>query len=181
MEQITAGDVEVIGTRNGQRGPVEPYQFSWRRIIYPFEDHGGATLSLGKEAVLFSSPFIDDEQWASGIDDSIRTDDGPVWSKLLVRKEQVASIWAFGIASGGGRKAGIYDTGAPGRPTSAHLVKLELQERHRRGDMLTSFSQECAVLAQWLKAEHPDAPQMLQQSIENAVRLEYRKLKAAIK
>lgn len=68
-----------------------------------------------------------------------------------------------------------YATGAPGRPTSRHLVVPEaeriLDDGHRPKN-LTVFSNE---LAKWLRTNHPKAAPMTSKAIQNAIRKMYNK------
>jgi hypothetical protein len=67
-------------------------------------------------------------------------------------------------------KQTTYATGAPGRPTSRHLVVPEAQRilddgRHPKN--LTVFSNE---LAKWLRTTHPKAAPMTSKTIQDAIR-----------
>ncbi|MEP9354868.1 hypothetical protein ABLE93_14865 [Xanthobacter sp. KR7-65] len=67
-------------------------------------------------------------------------------------------------------------TGAPGRPTSRHLVRSEMHQRHMRGEMFLKLSYEAKYLEGWLE-KIPNAHPMTARTIENALRAEFRKLK----
>jgi hypothetical protein len=73
--------------------------------------------------------------------------------------------------------SGQYRTGAPGKPTSSHLVKAELERRAATGKMSTTLAAEAEQLERWLRSEHPSAPPMAVHSIENSIRSKYRALK----
>lgn len=66
-----------------------------------------------------------------------------------------------------------YRTGAPGRPSSAHLVKQEFQRRADAGELCDSLTQEAEYLSRWLVATFPNAPPMTQKTISNKFRAEY--------
>lgn len=72
-----------------------------------------------------------------------------------------------------------YRTGVAGRPTSKDLVKREMQRRAEKGDLSSSLAAEIRKLRDWLKRQHPDAPQLTQSALQNALRDDYRKLKSA--
>jgi hypothetical protein len=66
-------------------------------------------------------------------------------------------------------------TGAPGRPTSMHLVEREYRDRWQRGEAKTGIGAEAKALAEWLRTEHPDAPQLKPKTIANRLRHEHRR------
>ena len=66
-----------------------------------------------------------------------------------------------------------YRTGAPGRPTSAHLVKQELQRRADAGELCEKLNQEAEHLSRWLVANHPRAAPMTPKTISNNFRATY--------
>jgi hypothetical protein len=66
----------------------------------------------------------------------------------------------------------IYSTGAPGKPTSRHLVAQELKRREEAEETCDSQTKEAEVLAAWLKATHPLAPPMGGKAIQNSLRSE---------
>jgi hypothetical protein len=69
-------------------------------------------------------------------------------------------------------------SGAPGRPTSRHLVEEEMGRRFASGIEEPSLRAEAAVLSKWLKQYHPDTPQMTPKTIENALRDVFKGLKS---
>jgi hypothetical protein len=68
----------------------------------------------------------------------------------------------------------VHQTGAPGRPTSMHLVEAEYRARSDRGEAKTSIGAEAEWLAEWLQKKHPDAPQLTPKTIANRLRREHR-------
>jgi hypothetical protein len=70
-----------------------------------------------------------------------------------------------------------YRTGAPGKPSSAHLVKNELERRGETGQIESNLEKQAKSLAEWLKEKHPNAPPMTVRTIENQIRDLYRSLK----
>lgn len=177
LERVCADEIAVIGTQNGPPEPIEGYTFAGCRIAYPFEDHWQHGLPANGETKLFSCPYVDDVQWFAGLDDSLRNQDGPLWSKIMVRKEHVTAIWPFGLpAAGGGSNA--HRSGAPGRPSSIQYVEAELEARQARGETLRSLTLEADALADWLSQTHPTAPRMAAKTIKNKFRALYRELEA---
>ncbi len=66
-----------------------------------------------------------------------------------------------------------YYTGAPGRPSAAHLVKAEAKRRIETGEVKPrrrGMAQFVEHLATWLRQAHPSAPPLTSKSIENTIR-----------
>ena len=79
----------------------------------------------------------------------------------MVLKSDVAHHWPFSLAQASGKTpVTTYQSGAPGRPTSMHLVEVEFRARWDRGEAKTSIGAEARMLSEWLQKEHPDAPQL---------------------
>jgi hypothetical protein len=66
-------------------------------------------------------------------------------------------------------------TGAPGRPTSMHLVTVEYDARWERGDVLDSIGEEAEALSRWLTNTHPTAPKLTAKTIANNLRSEHKR------
>jgi hypothetical protein len=64
-------------------------------------------------------------------------------------------------------------TGAPGRPTSAHLVRLELQRRKDCGELLPKIGAEARYLSEWLANTHQHLAPIKPRSAENVIRPKY--------
>lgn len=65
-------------------------------------------------------------------------------------------------------------TGAPGRPTSMHLIDAEFTRRIETSRVKPTIAAESLVLSRWLKIEHPDMPRATPKTIENHIRDQYR-------
>jgi hypothetical protein len=65
-------------------------------------------------------------------------------------------------------------TGAPGRPTSMHLIRAEHSRRLAAKEACASVSAEASHLAGWLRAAHPAAPPVTPKTIENGIREAHR-------
>lgn len=72
-------------------------------------------------------------------------------------------------------------TGDPGRPSPAHLYMYELQERIRKNHLETSLAEQARVLQAWLKDKYKGLPVPSLTTIENRIRTDYKKAKAAPK
>lgn len=68
----------------------------------------------------------------------------------------------------------IYSTGAPGRPTSSHLVEQEARRRIEAGEALQTLAGEANHLAEWLSVTHPAAPKMTPKTIQEKIRPVFR-------
>jgi hypothetical protein len=69
----------------------------------------------------------------------------------------------------------IPSTGAPGRPTSMHLIRVEHRRRLDAGEAHESLAEEAKHLATWLAQQHPAAPQPTTKTVENAIREAHRR------
>jgi len=66
-------------------------------------------------------------------------------------------------------------TGAPGRPSSMHLVVAEFERRCGNSEVIwSSVKAEAEYLAAWFKKNHPGSPRLTARTIENKIRPEYR-------
>lgn len=70
----------------------------------------------------------------------------------------------------------IYSTGAPGKPTSIHLVEQEMRRRAAATEMATTLTAEAAHLEAWLRTTHPLAPPLTEKTIRNRLGDLYRSL-----
>ena len=68
----------------------------------------------------------------------------------------------------------IISSGAPGRPTSMHLIRSEHRRRLDAGEAHESLADEARYLAAWLARQHPAAPQPTPKTVENAIREAHR-------
>lgn len=68
------------------------------------------------------------------------------------------------------------ETGAPGRPSSMHLVLLKFRERAEANELETSLAREAATLAAWFRKEYPKKQPLAPGTIENKIRSDFRRL-----
>jgi hypothetical protein len=61
-------------------------------------------------------------------------------------------------------------SGAPGRPSSAHLVSAEFTRRRQSGAIEGTLAAQAVALEEWLKATHPNRAPMTAGTIENRIR-----------
>ena len=94
----------------------------------------------------------------------------------MVLKSNVARCWPFGVSQVTMEEPlQIHHSGAPGRPSSMHLVEAEYRARWHRGEAEASIGAEAKTLAEWLQNKHPDVPRLKPKSIANRLRHEHRK------
>jgi hypothetical protein len=166
LDRIASEDMKVLGVRNGVTETVSGIHFASCSVSYPFSD-APLDLILSKEPCLFSRPYLDDEHWRGGFDDSLEDRRGVLWRRLMVLKADVARYWPFAALD--------YRTGAPGRPSPIHLVEEEYRARWQRGEAKTPIGAEAAALADWLRTKHRHAPPLTPKTIANRLRHEHRR------
>ncbi len=73
-----------------------------------------------------------------------------------------------------------YQTGLPGRPKIGHLILDEFRKRVEQSTFRLTLAEEARELRKWAAQEHRDAAPVKPRSIENLIRDEHRRAKAAI-
>lgn len=169
IARISSNEVTVTGMGGGVRSKLEGHLFASIAIAYPFADTA-FDLILSDELYLQSYVFLDDEHWRKGFDDSLQDRQGTHWSQLMVPKSDIARWWPFSTEP----MLDQASSGAPGRPTSMHLVTLEYSKRWERGDVHKKIGDEAKVLAAWLIKTHPTSPRLTAKTITNNLRAEHR-------
>ncbi len=176
LARLASEEVKAIGFRNGRNEPLPGYRFAGIEVAYPFVDTP-IDLIMSDALHLQSYAYTDEQHWRDGYDDSLEQHRGEKWSRVMVLKADVAAIWPFGATTGRDiSDASQYRSGAPGRPTSSHLVAVEFDRRAAAGLVEPSLSKEAAALAAWLKSSHPSAPPMTEKTIRERIRAAYRRL-----
>jgi hypothetical protein len=66
----------------------------------------------------------------------------------------------------------------PGRPTSAHFIRLEFERRAAAAETHTTLAAESRALEAWLQKTHPEAPPAKAGAIENLIRTAFNERKA---
>jgi hypothetical protein len=167
LNRIASEDVKVLGVRNGVTEHISGIHFASCLVDYPFSD-SSLDLILSGELCLVSYPYIDDEHWRGGFDDSLQDKGGARWRRLMVLKADVARCWPFAAALD-------HRTGAPGRPSAMHLVELEYRARWARGEAQSSIGAEADYLSQWLANTYPTMPRVKAKTIRNRLSSEHRR------
>ena len=109
---------EGRGMRDGVTANISGLHFASCSVDYPFSE-ARLDLILSEELCLVSRPYIDDEHWRGGFDDSLEDRGGARWRRLMVLKADVARYWPFAAAL-------YHRTGAPGRPVPCILWKRNI-------------------------------------------------------
>jgi hypothetical protein len=177
LARMASEEVAVVGIRNGANEKIDGRLFAGIQVDYPFTDTSFSLL-VSEELFLYSCPYLDDDHWRNGFDDRLESKNGVKWSRLMVLKSDIARWWPFDIASPTEVATLVGRTGAPGRPTSMHLVEVEHRARWQRGEAETGIGAEAAALSDWLQRAHPHAPRLKPKTIANRLRGEHRRLTA---
>jgi hypothetical protein len=169
-DAISGEAIRAVGITASETKPVPPHLFAAVRVNYPFEDMG-IDMMVSSELVLRSYPYVDEEHWLKGFDDALVNRRGDLWTRLMVDKSDVRTLWPFAAEE-------PLRTGAPGRPTSRHLILAELERRALAGIMDAKVGAEARALAAWLKETHPQYPPTTASTAENIIRDRHKVLKA---
>lgn len=159
--QIASDRVDVTGVANGVREAIDGHLLADCRVVYPYS---AAELDLlfSDELFLVSHPFIGDAEWRGGFDDSLQSKEGVRWARLMVRKDRVLELWPFDVNPP--------QSGAPGRPTSMHLVLAEFERMVTAGERPATLAEASRVLAVWLRRTHPTYPPATVKTIQSGIR-----------
>ncbi|MCF3935321.1 hypothetical protein L1787_18155 [Acuticoccus sp. M5D2P5] len=176
LARIDSGEVNVIGTHDGLPEPIDGLRFAGIRIVYPFESHSFLGVSGGAPMVLVSYPYVGESEWHSGVDDSIRNEDGPIWSKIMVRAEHIIAHWPFDVPSV--LKNPLTHSGFSGRPSTKHLIQGEFKRRIQSGEAHMTLAVEAKWLLDWLLERHPNLSAPTTKTIQNNIRDQHRAYRA---
>lgn len=170
LASIVSEKIRVVGNRDNAQEVVAGHHFVGCAIQYPHHTVD-FDLAIGNDLWLLQSYAYEDENdWRDGFSDALVDRQGKGWSRLMVRKSEVAELWQFGISPPA-------PTGAPGRPSSMHLVIMEFESRASRNDIEQTATEQAQVLADWLKQKHPTQPKLTRKTIRNNIGQKYRQLK----
>jgi hypothetical protein len=122
---------------------------------------------------------ITDDGWAISRD---AESDHEAWGEVVFRKDEVDALLSPAPAEPRAESRPASDdteasdrTGAPGRPSSSHLVELEFDRRVAAEEVLPTLKAEADWLARWLATKHPNFAKMTPKTIENKIRSSYNK------
>lgn len=162
---IASEKARVVGLRNGAREIVAGFNFAGIVVDYPFSQASIET-TLGTAIYLRSYPYIDEQHWRGGFDDALLSRQREHWTQLQVEKHDIWTLWPFTAIE-------PERSGAPGKPTSMHLVVAELERRAVSGEMLDSIVAESRALSAWLATNHAKKPQAKPKAVETGIRERY--------
>jgi hypothetical protein len=168
IPRLASEEIKVIGIRERTNESVSGIKFASCQIVYPFADLS-CELAMGDELYLKSDPYIDENRWREGVDDSLKDRSGYQWRRLMVLKSEVLRYWPFSTETQSPAQT-VFRTGAPGRPTSMFLVETEFLARLKRGETLPWIGEESEILCAWLKKTHRNYPPLTARTIENRLR-----------
>ncbi len=166
---IASDKVRVVGIRNDTREQVPGFQFAGIVVDYPFAE-ASLDLIMSETMYLRCYPYIDEQHWQRGFHDSLVSRRADHWTHIMVERGDVRGLWPFDTAPS--RKSG-----APGRPTSAHLYFAEMERRALAGKMLDTLAAESRYLSEWVAKNHPDMPQAKPDAVRATIRMRYWVLK----
>jgi hypothetical protein len=177
---IASGHVRVTGIADRHSAPVPAHLFAGIQVAYPMV-MTPLDLLFSNELVLQSSPYVDEEHWSKGSGDALADRWGTHWRRLMVEKGDVRSRWPFDhqaeeMTAG---RTGM-QTGAPGAPSSMHLVIAEFERRMQDNEVLPTLAAEARVLEKWqdtgLRREDRHATA---KTIENRIRAAHRRYRSS--
>lgn len=172
LDAISSGDVHLTGMARGARETVDGVVFAGCQVSYPFVSTPPALL-FSDDFYLCSYAYMDEESWRRGHDDAFENGREKRWTQLMVRKVDVARLWPFAPPAPPPDADAIrtgYRSGAPGKPSSMHLVEAEFAARIERGEVAETLAREAETLAKWREREHPQSPGLTAKTIENRIR-----------
>ncbi len=176
LPRIASEEVMTTGIREHEREKLGGHLFASCRVDYPFVN-APTDLYFSEELYLCSYGYFGEEDWQRGFDDSLRNRSGVKWSKLMVLKSAVAKWWPFDLAEPTVEAPKpLSKTGAPGRPSSMHLIEAEHQQRWARGEALSGVAAESRALREWFVNKYSTAPPPSSLTIENRIRIEHKRL-----
>lgn len=152
VERASSGQIEVSGIADGIRQTVDPVVFAGCRVLPPFAPAPDAP-QLPDELCLVGQPFLSQEAWMGGVDDSLRNRRGRRWSKLMVSKADIASI---PLSDTAGAPRILVHTGRIGRPTSQAVVRELFERRRSQGEPCSSQTAEARSIRDLWKRLYGD-------------------------
>jgi hypothetical protein len=118
---------------------------------------------------------------AREVGETVEPDRGKSRPAFVPAQRVIEEVYPDGVPDQATAKAeaGVPRTsGAPGRPSSMHLIEIEHRARWERGETQSGVAAESRALRDWFVAKHPNAPPPSPSTIENRIRREYRQLAA---
>ena len=177
---ISTGEIQIVGrpASGGAAETIPSETFAGALVSQPLSEEMISVI-LGDDAWISCTPYIDEQHWKSDFNDKLYlTRYGSAgWTHLQVKKADVLREMQFDAVVVEKRPP-IYISGAPGRPTSMNLIRLEFEARYRRQETEPSITLEAVALAEWLSRTHPEATPMKAKTIRNQLASDFRKRNA---
>jgi hypothetical protein len=181
MSLVSTKEIEIIGrpSSGGATEPIDGHVIADISVSHPLRV--SFSTIVGDDPWISCTPYIDEEHWKAYFNDELFLfrSGSARWTHLQVKKADVLREIRFQESAP--QKAHVYKTGAPGRPTSMQLVRLEFDARNQRGETAPSITLEAVALAEWLIRTHRDAPPLKPKTIKNNLAEAYRHLVGARK
>ena len=172
---ISTGELQIVG-RPSSGGPAQTIPsetFAGVLVSHALRDE--LSIIVGDDPWISCTPYMDQQHWSSDFNDKLYLSSyGPAnWTHLQARKGDLLREIKF-EAGKDASTLSVYKSGAPGRPSSKHLIKMEFEARCQRDETAKSVTLEAIALSRWLAETHPSAPQLTPKTIENQIRSAFR-------
>ena len=178
LARISSGELTVTEVRDGIGVKLDPRLFASVRVAYPFSYEPFA-LIVSEDLYLASCAYFNEEDWRAGSDDSLQNRGGVKVARIQVLKTDMVRWWPFSLVEAAAETSAVAPTsGAPGRPSSMHLIEDEHRARWERGDALLGVAAQARALHDWFRKAHPHERPPTARTIENCIRHEHRRRKA---
>ena len=188
LDRAAGGDLVAFGIRAGDDGEPRP-----------------GSIHEAIPATHLMHPMIGITEW-----DMVRVDTShpagkwlnlriPEYAKVQFRTAEVLALWPAGTTRSPSTaeapsstalptpshpspiKLATDHSGAPGRPTSKHLVLAEYLRRAEAGESCSSITEEGKALSAWLSATHSLLTPMMPRTVENTIRAGFNRRRARTK
>jgi hypothetical protein len=170
LDAASSQRVRVTGIADQQRESVPAPLFAGIQVDYPTIPTP-LDIIFSDELVLQSRSYFGEKEWLKSDGDALVNRWGTRWRWLMVEKEDVRLLWPFNDEA-------EQRTGLPGRPPlSKHLIDEELLRRASTGNLASTLAKEADELRQWLCAQYPRHVPPGVGTIENNIRVAYKRLK----
>jgi hypothetical protein len=168
---ISTGEVQIIGKPISGGPPKEIEGHIFAGILVSQPTRHSFEMITGDNPWINCTAYIDEQYWGKDFNDELylHRSGSASWTHLQVRKSDILREIAMEE-----RQPTPYETGAPGRPTSMHLIRAEFRARLKRGESAGSITLEADALAQWLSQAHPRAVPVKPKTIRNQLANEFR-------
>jgi hypothetical protein len=171
---ISTGEIQIIGRPSGGGAAEKIPAETFAGVVATLPSRDEFSVLVGRDPWISCSCYLDQQSWNADFNDQLHLPPGgsASWTHLQVKKGDVLREIKF--VNGKESRRPVYETGAPGRPTSMNLVIHEFEARYIRGETTSSITQEAVALAEWLANTHPDAAPVTAKTIKNRLAGQFR-------